>query len=167
VSVVATHRGIEATTAGLLAVLEDAIPASGLPAIRCAAYRAADLSAPMAEGVSVYLHNVWLSMSRTRPPAAGGMPASVVVVELHYLVIAWAPDSARQQRLLGWAIQTLLATPVLPGAALNASDEVFWADEQVTVAWESLGIEQLAAIWQVAPAARQPSGSFVARFQLG
>jgi Pvc16 N-terminal domain len=166
VSAVATHRGIEATTTAVLAVLEDAIPASGLPAIRCAAYRAADLSAPMAEGVSVYLHNVWLSTSRARPPA-GGMPGPVVVVELHYLVIAWAPDSARQQRLLGWAIQTLLATPVLPAAALNAGDEVFSAGEQVTVAWESLGIEQLAAIWQVAPTARQPSGSFVARFQLG
>jgi hypothetical protein len=163
----ATHRGIEATTAALVAVLEGAIPASGLPTIRCAAYRAADLSAPMAEGVSVYLHNVWLSMSRARP-SAGGSPAPVVVVELHYLAIAWAPDSARQQRLLGWTIQTLLETPVLPTAALNASEEeVFSAGEQVTVAWESLGIEQLAAIWQVAPAARQPSGSFVARFQLG
>jgi hypothetical protein len=166
VSAVATHRGIEATTAAVLAVLEDAIAGSGLPTVRCAAYRAADLSAPMADGVSVYLHNLWLSMSRARP-AAGGMPAPVVVVELHYLVIAWAPDSARQQRLLGWAIQTLLATPVLPAVALNASEGVFSAGEQVTVAWESLGIEQLAAIWQVAPTARQPSGSFVARFQLG
>lgn len=163
---VAGHRGIEATTAAIIAVLQDAVPASGLPAIRCAAYRSADLAAPMAEGVSVYLHNLWLSTSRGRP-APGGMAAPSVVVELHYLVTAWAPDSARQQRLLGWAIDTLLATPVLPEAALNATAAVFPAGEPVTVAWESLAIEQLGAIWQVAPAARQPSGTFVARFQLG
>ena len=74
----------------------------------------------MGEGVSVYLHNVWLSTGRARP-SPGGMQSPAVVVELHYLVTAWGPDSARQQRLLGWAIQTLLATPVLPAAALNAS----------------------------------------------
>jgi hypothetical protein len=164
---VATQRGIEATTAALVAVLEAATPASGLPAIRCAAYRTADLSSPMVEGVSVYLHNLWLATSRARP-APGGMAAPAVVVELHYLVTAWAPDSARQQRLLGWAVQTLLATPVLPAAALDAGEEeVFSAGEQVTVTWESLGIEQLAAIWHGARAACQPSGAFVARFQLG
>jgi hypothetical protein len=163
---VATHRGIEATTAALVAALEAAAPASGRPAIRCAAYRTADLSAPMEEGVSVYLHNVWLATGRARP-APGGTAAPAVVVELHYLVTAWAPDSARQQRLLGWAIETLLATPVLPAAGLDAGEEVFAAGEQVTITWESLGIEQLAAIWQGARAACQPSGAFVARFQLG
>jgi len=165
VTAVATHRGIEATTAALVAVLEAAAPASGLPAIRCAAYRTADLSAPMSEGVSVYLHNVWLSTGRARP-MPGGMQSPAVVVELHYLVTAWGPDSARQQRLLGWAIQTLLQTPVLPVAALDAGEEVFAAGEQVTITWESLGIEQLAAIWQAAPTACQPSGAFVARFPL-
>jgi hypothetical protein len=163
---VADHRGIEATTAALVAVLEDAVAASGLPEVRCAAYRAADLSTPMEDGVAVYLHHVWLAMSRTRPPA-GGTPAPAVVIELHYLVIAWGPTSARQQRLLGWAIETLLATPVLSTAVLNASEEVFASSEQVTVAWESLAIDQLAAIWQVAPASREPSGAFVARFELG
>ena len=163
---VATHRGIEATTAALVAVLEGATAVSGLGAVRCAAYRTADLSAPMGDGVSIYLHNVWLATARTRP-SPGGMTAPGVVVELHYLVTAWGPDSARQQRLLGWAIETLLATPVLPTAALNASEAVFSADEQVTVMWESLELQQLAAIWQVAPAARQPSGTFVARLQLG
>ncbi len=158
-----------ATTAALVAVPEDAIPASGLPGIRCAAYRAADLAAPMQEGVAVYLHHVWLAASRTRPPgpAPGGGSAPAVVVEMHYLVTAYGPDSARQQRLLGRAIETLHSAPVLPAAALNATAAGFQAEEQVTVAWESLEIEQLAAIWQVAPAARQPSATFVARFELG
>ena len=163
---VATHRGIEATTAALVAVLEAATAAGEPPAVECAAYRTADLSTPMEEGVSVYLHNVWLATGRARPsPGATGAPA--VVVELHYLVTAWGPDSARQQRLLGWAIETLLATPVLPAAALDTAEDVFAAGEQVTVTWESLGIEQLAAIWQVARATSQPSGAFVARVQLG
>ena len=163
----AGHRGIEATTAALVAVLEDAVPASGLPGVRCAAYRADDLAAPMEEGVAVYLHHVWLAASRTRPPRPGGGSAPTVVVEMHYLVTAYGPDSARQQRLLGWAIETIHSTPVLPPAALNATAAVFEEGEQVTVAWESLQIEQLGAIWQVAPAARQPSATFVARFELG
>ncbi len=165
--VVAGYQCIEATTAALVAVLEDAIPASGLSAIRCAAYRAADLTSPMEQGVAVHLHHVWLATGRARPPVAGASAGPAVVVELHYLVIAYGPDSARQQRLLGWAIETLLATPVLPAAALNAAAGVFPDGEHVTVAWESLAIEQLAAIWQVAPAARQPSGTFIARCQLG
>ena len=72
----------------------------------------------------------------------------------------------------------LAARPPMHGAAaratvlemhflFNGGEEIFAAEEQVTVTWEPLGIEQLAAIWQVAPMSRQPSGSFVARFALG
>ena len=166
---VAGNRGIETTTAALIGLLEDAIPGSGLPAIRCAAYRAADLTAPMGEGISLYLHHVSLDTTRTRPPTAGGAAGTggQAAIELHYLVTAWSPQTARQQRLLGWAVQSLLGTPVLSAERLNGDEEVFAAGEQVTVTWEALTNEQLAAIWQVAPMSRQPSGSFVARFQLG
>jgi hypothetical protein len=163
----AGHRGIETTTAALIALLEEAVPASGLPAIRCAAYRASDLTAPMGEGISLYLHHISLDATRTRPPAAGGAAVQTAALELHYLLTAWSPQTGRQQRLLGWAIETLLASPMLAAERLNGDDEVFAADEHVAVAWESLGNEQLAAIWQVAPMSRQPSGSFVARFKLG
>ncbi|MDQ3722445.1 MAG: DUF4255 domain-containing protein [Actinomycetota bacterium] len=162
----AGNRGIESTTTALIRLLEDAIAGSGLPAIRCAAYRAADLTAPMGEGISLYLHQVSLDASHTRPPAAGGV-ARTAGLELHYLLTAWSPHTGRQQRLLGWAVQSLLATPILSAERLNGDEEIFAADEQVTVTWEALSIEQLAAIWQVAPMSRQPSGSFVARFQLG
>jgi len=164
---VAGHRGIETTTAALIALLQEAVPGSGLPAVRCAAYRAADLTAPMGDGISLYLHHVGLETTRTRPPAAGGAGSAAAEIELHYLLTAWSPQTARQQRLLGWAVGALLATPVLTTERLNGEEEVFAADEQVTLTWETLSIEQLAAIWQVAPMSRQPSGSFVARFQLG
>ena len=165
---VAGNRGIETTTAALIGVLEDAIAGSGLPAIRCAAYRAADLTAPMGEGISLYLHHVSLDATRTsHPPADGSAATAGAAIELHYLVTAWSPQTARQQRLLGWAVQSLLATPVLSAERLNGGDEVFAAGEQVAVTWEALSNEQLAAIWQVAPMSRQPSGSFVARFLLG
>ena len=164
----AGNRGIENTTAALIGLLEDAIPGSGLPAIRCAAYRAADLTAPMGEGISLYLHHVSLDTTRTsHPPADGSAATAGAAIELHYLVTAWSPQTARQQRLLGWAVSSLLATPVLSAERLNGADEVFADGEQVAVSWEALSNEQLAAIWQVAPMSRQPSGSFVARFQLG
>jgi len=164
---VAGHRGIEATTAAVVRLLEGAIPGSGLPAIRCAAYRASDLTAPMGEGISLYLHHVGLDTSRNALLPMHGPHARATILELHYLLTAWAPQTARQQRLLGWAIETLLANPLLSAEQLNAGEEIFPAEEQVQVVWEPLSIEQLAAIWQVAPMSRQPSGSFVARFQLG
>jgi len=163
---VAGHRGIEATTAAIVGLLEGAIPGSGLPAIRCAAYRASDLTAPMGEGISLYLHHVSIDASRNALLPMHGPAARATILEMHYLLTAWAPQSARQQRLLGWAIQTLLASPVLSADQLNRGEELFTADEQVEVVWEPLGIEQLAAIWQVAPMSRQPSGSFVARLPM-
>jgi hypothetical protein len=166
VGAVAGHRGIEATTVAIIGLLEGAVPGSGLPAIRCAAYRASDLTAPMGEGISLYLHHVSLHAGHLpRPDPVGAGFTSML--ELHYLLTAWSPQTARQQRLLGWAIDALLGTPVLSAERLNGAEAIFAAGEQVVVAWESLGIEQLAAIWQVAPMSRQPSGSFVARFQLG
>jgi hypothetical protein len=166
VGAVAGHRGIEATTAALVGLLESAIPASGLPAIRCAAYRASDLTAPMGEGISVYLHHVNLDTSRNSLVPMHGAAARATILEMHYLLTAWAPQTARQQRLLGWAIETMLATPVLSAEQLNRGEEIFRAEEQVQVVWEPLGIEQLAAIWQVAPMSRQPSGSFLARLPM-
>lgn len=162
----AGHRGIEATTAALVGLLESAIPASGLPAIRCAAYRASDLTAPMGEGISVYLHHVNLDTSRNSLVPMHGAAARATILEMHYLLTAWAPQTARQQRLLGWAIETMLATPVLSAEQLNRGEEIFRAEEQVQVVWEPLGIEQLAAIWQVAPMSRQPSGTFLARLPM-
>lgn len=166
-SAVAGHRGIEATTAAIVGLLEGAIPGSGLPAIRCAAYRASDLTAPMGEGISLYLHHVSLDASRNALLPMHGASARATILEMHYLLTAWAPQTLRQQRLLGWAIETLLATPLLSSEQLNGSEEIFAADEQVQVVWEPLSIEQLAAIWQVAPMSRQPSGSFVARLPMG
>ena len=163
---VAGHRGIEATTTAIVGLLERAIPASGLPAIRCAAYRASDLTAPMGEGISLYLHHVSLAASRNALPPMHGDAARATILEMHYLLTAWSPQTARQQRLLGWAIEALLATPVLSAEQLNGGEELFGDEEQVHVAWEPMSIEQLAAIWQVAPMSRQPSGSFVARLPI-
>ncbi len=98
-SAVAGHRGIETTTAALIGLLGEAVPGSGLPAVRCAAYRAADLTAPMGDGVSLYLHHVSLDTTRTRrPPARGG--GATATIDLHYLLTAWSPQTARQQRRL-------------------------------------------------------------------
>jgi hypothetical protein len=162
----AGHRGIETTTAALIALLEGAVAGSGLPAIRCAAYRAADLTAPMGEGISLYLHHVSLDTSAHAHLPIRGAAARATILEMHYLLTAWSPQAARQQRLLGWAIETLLAGPVLTAQQLDSAADTFAADEQVEVVWEPLGIEQLAAIWQVAPMSRQPSGSFVARLAM-
>ena len=166
---VAGNRGIETTTAALIGLLEDAIPGSGLPAIRCAAYRAADLTAPMGEGISLYLHHVSLDTTRTRHPPADGIGrhrggGDRAALPRDRLVAADRAPAAPAR--LG-RLSRCSATPVLSAERLNGDDEVFAAGEQVAVTWEALSNEQLAAIWQVAPMSRQPSGSFVARFQLG
>jgi hypothetical protein len=166
---VASHAAIAAITGAVVALLEAAATDAQLAGIRCSAYRGGDLAAPMDSGVSVYLHRVDLDTTARNAPGPGAGPATArVALGLHYLLTAWDPDPARQQRILGWAISALQATPVLTAGFLNADGEPIFDDsETVTLTWEKVAASELAAIWTVAPASQQPSVAFVARLELG
>ncbi|MFD8778393.1 DUF4255 domain-containing protein [Streptomyces sp. NPDC059916] len=119
--------------------------------------------------VSLYLHHVAPNASRgsqgPRVDATGRRRRPGIALELHYLLTAWSKHPETQQRLFGWCLQTLHATPTLPGPFLNhhASEPVFRPDETVELVWENMAQSSVLDIWDVARRNVQPSATYVAR----
>ena len=106
-------------------------------------------------------------MPPRRDPIKGTRRRPPVPLDLHFLLTAWAADAGQQQRLLGWAVRTLEDTPILPAGFLNrfapGGQNVFEPSETVELVGETLTLQDLENIWEVAKARQQPSLGYVAR----
>lgn len=164
----ATDKAIAAVTESLRSLLAQAASGPEFSGARIEVYQAANLQAPMPEGVSVYLYRVSIDLRRTRIPP-GISPAAPrrlpsLPLDLHYLVTAWSLDPLRQQFLLGWSARVFEDTPVLSASLLNRKTPgVFGEAESVQVTVETLSLEDEAKIWKVAMSNRQPSLAYIAR----
>src|SRR5207244_6117071 len=107
---------IAAVGRAILTMLAAAVPKPEFAGAAFELYQSKNLQTPMDEGVSLYLHRVTPANNiRNLPPRVGldgrrfrpSMP-----LDLHYLLIAWARDAFKQQRLLGWAMRELEDTPL-------------------------------------------------------
>jgi hypothetical protein len=133
-------------------------------------YQSKDLQHPMPEGISLYLHRVTTANDvRNLPPRVGldgrrFRPS--IRVDLHYLLIAWAQNAFKQQRLMGWAIRTIEDTPVLHASLLNQAGpepDLFDENESVDVLLETISIQDLSTIWDTAKTQMQPCATYVVR----
>jgi hypothetical protein len=125
----------------------------------------------MDEGVSLYLHRINPTADirnlgmRTAPDGKRYRPS--LPLDLHYLVIAWARDAVKQQRLLGWAIRELENHPILTAAVLNQhgpETDTFHPDESVDLIFENISIYDLNSIWtDIGQHNPQPAATYVAR----
>jgi hypothetical protein len=95
-----------------------------------------------------------------------------VPVDLHFLITAWAKTAEQQWALLAWALRAIEDNPVLPGGLLNqnaGSDpdgtprNVFGAGESVELVGETLSLQDVVNVWEIARHNQQPSVSIVAR----
>jgi Pvc16 N-terminal domain len=168
----ATFPAIAATTAALLKLLNAAAVSDYAEGDRptLLQLRSADLQQAGSErmAVSLYLYHVGINASRRTAPdrwdATGRKRPSLLPLDLHYLMTAWARDAGAQQRLLGWAMRVIHDMPTLPAGLLNSGEaEVFDPAETVEVIWESLSPRDLYDIWDVARRNQQPSAAYVAR----
>jgi hypothetical protein len=171
----AHHTAIAATSQAILTLLDRAAPGGGLPRMpEFKHYRSDDLQNPLPQGptirVTLYLHRVTVSQARMvtapRVDPDGRRYLPSIPLDLHYLVTAWANDALIQQQVLGWAIRVLEDTPTIPPGLLNAhspGDDVFRPTETVELLWQSLGVQELSDIWEVANQNRQPSAAYLAR----
>jgi hypothetical protein len=168
----ASYAAIAATTRAIELLLGNALASSEFgPGVGVEAYQAYQLQKPIDEGsatrVSVFLYRVVLSSVRRhigpRAAADGTVYRPSIPLDLHYVVTAWAPHAETQHQLLGWCIRTLEDTPIIPSALLNAGVEVFAPDETVELTWQTLSLQDLSELWQVAPTNMQPSALYVAR----
>jgi len=167
----ATYYAIAATGQAILGLLADACPKPEFAGARFEPYQASDLQKPaMEEGLSLYLYRVAINGSIRNPPPRLGPDGRryrpSLLIDLHYLLTAWAKTAARQQRLLGWAMRTLEDTPILPQGLLNhytPEREVFRPNETVEVIFEPVSLQDMINIWEVAKNNQQPSATYLAR----
>ena len=166
----ATYHAIAATSQAILNLLANACPTPEFAGIRFELYESRNFQSPMEEGLSLYLYRIAPSeMRRNLPPrtaADGRKFRPPIPIDLHYLLMAWAKDSVKQQRILGWALRTLEDTPILPSGLLNQpgpEPDTFRPEETVEVVLQALSITDLNYIWEVARDKQQPSIALAAR----
>jgi hypothetical protein len=166
----ASYRAIAAISQAILGLLADSVPKPEFAAARFELFQALNLQTPLEEGVSLYLFRVIPNQSRrSLGPRIGGdglryKPS--VPIDLQYLLTAWAKSAERQQRLLGWAIRTLEDTPILPSGLLNhygPEPDTFAASETVELFMDSIAIQDMGSLWEVARHHFQPSVVYLAR----
>jgi hypothetical protein len=165
----ATYPAIAATSEPILGLLQSAAVGSEFDGVTFDHYQSGDFESPMTAGVSLDLYRVSVSPNRNLPPRLGRDGRRYrppLPLDLHYLVIAWADDAIKQQRLLGFAVRTLEDTPILPAGVLNQhgpEPDVFRPEETVELVWEALSVQDISEIWDVAQTKEQPSATYVAR----
>jgi hypothetical protein len=175
---VATFQAIAVTGSAIRNLLQDNCPRDLFPGVQFRLCQGANLaSAPFTDlGVSVYLYSVTFNLTRRNlPPRTrinGERFKPSVPLDLHFLITAWARTAEQQWTLLACAIRALEDFPVLPAGFLNqnagsdatgAVPTVFREDESVELVGESLSLQDMVSIWEIAKANQQPSVSFVAR----
>lgn len=174
----ATFQAIAVTGNTIRNLLAEACPRDAFPGAQFQLCQASNLvNSPFTDfGVSIYLHRVAYNLARRNLPPRkrlnGDRFKPSVPLDLHFLVTAWARKPEQQWALLAWAIRTIEDTPVLPAGLLNqnaGSDasgtppNVFGEDESVELVGETLSLQDLVSIWEIAKVNQQPSVSFVAR----
>lgn len=166
----ASPNAIAAVGRAILSLLAAAVPKPEFAGAAFESYQAKSFLQPMEEGIALYLYRVTPGgMVRNLPPRVGldgrrfrpSMP-----IDLHYLLIPFARDAFKQQRLLGWAIRTLEDTPLLHASLLNQhgpETDTFGENEFADVLFETVSIQDMNAIWDVAKTSVQPSVAYVVR----
>ena len=87
---------------------------------------------------------------------------SHLAVDLHFLISAWAGNAEHEHRIIGKAMQSLEATPVLGGPLLHPSSN--WApNETIQVVLEDLSTEAVMRIFDSLPTDYRLSVPYIAR----
>ncbi len=160
---------IAAIGQAILAVLEAACPAE-FSGSDFQLYNAPNFQHPMDEGISLYLYRIVPANNiRNLPPRVGldgHRYRPSLPIDFHFLLIAWARNAFKQQRLLGWAMRVMEDNAILAPSLLNKygpEDDTFDDRECVDIILEALSIQDLYAIWDVTKPNIQPSAAYIVR----
>lgn len=166
----ASYRAISATSRAIIGLLEDACPKTEFDKADFKLYQASNYDHPISEGVSLLLYRVTVNSTlRNLPPRLapdGTRYRPSLPLDLHYILTAWASDTEKQQRILGWAMRTLEDTPIIPPGILNKyidMPDTFRLDEAVELICDSLSIQDLTSLWDKLKPRYQTSATYVAR----
>ena len=125
-----------------------------------------DLVEPPTGGVTLFLYRVSPDTTSRNAPRKG---APSLPLCIHFILSAWGKDAGQQQRILGWALETLNENPVLDASTLNAvKGVVFDEGENLEVTMDDLGDDAMMRLWKrISPHAYQISVGYTARLRIG
>jgi hypothetical protein len=151
----ATYRAIAATGATLAGIIRDRYPRDEFgSALDVQLYQTRDFTEPMREGFSIFLYRVGINGSvrnltnRRAPDGRRFRPS--LPLDLFYMVTAWAGDTERQHRMLGWVMRMLEDLGQLSASHLNhyiAETDTFAPTESVDVICDPLALSDYFTIW--------------------
>jgi hypothetical protein len=161
---------IAAAGKAILALLAGACPKPEFAGAEFELYQAKSFLTPMEEGIALYLHRVTPANSiRNMPPRIapdGRRYRPSLPLDIHFLLIPYARDAFKQQRLLGWAMRTIEDTPILYDNFLNQygpEPDIFRPGECIDMIMETIAYQDLGAVWNVANPNIQPAAPYVVR----
>lgn len=152
----ATYHAIAATSDAIIHLLESQYSPEdfdGNP-LQFKVYLARDFLTPMDAGVSIFLYRIYPNGTYRTPPGRlgpdGRRQRSMLPIDLHFLVTAWAKDASLQHAIAAWMMRILEDTPSLPPGLLNHRfTDTFQPDEIVELCLTELTTEELFRIWEV------------------
>ena len=167
----AKAQAIAVTGQTILGLLADNIPKSEFANARFELYQPANFStAPMEEGISLFLYRVEINAALRNFPAKTGLDGITrrppLPLDLYYLLTVWAKDAVKQQRILGWAMRTLEDAPILSAGRLNhfgTETDVFQPNETVEVIFHSLSLQDMSNLWSAFKISVPSSVGYIAR----
>lgn len=151
----ASFQAIAAVSATLLGLLRDSYPrdefGSSLP---FELYQARNFDDPMREGIAISLWRATPNGSRrnfpTRTDAHGRRFRGSLPIDLYYLIVPFAEQAERQQRLLGWVLRAMHELGPMAPTHLNhylAESEVFTEAESLDAIPEALSVADYLTLW--------------------
>ncbi|MFL6728634.1 MAG: DUF4255 domain-containing protein [Sphingomicrobium sp.] len=151
----AQTQAIAAVSATLAGLLKDNYPRDEFgQSLPFELYQPKNFDDPMKEGIGVCLWRVNPNGNRrnfpTRTDQFGRKFRGSVPIDLSYLIVPFAENAERQQRLLGWLIRAMHELgPIVP-AHLNhylSESEIFAEAENVDAAPDTLSVADYLTLW--------------------
>jgi hypothetical protein len=152
----ANHVAIAAASATLLNLLRDNYPSAafGGGSLDVQLYQASNFASPMTEGIAICLWRVTPNANRRatgpRTDIHGRRFKPSLPVDLHYLLVPYAAQAERQQRLLGWMLRAMEDFGPLVASQLNhflAESEIFAEAETVDLVLDQLAVPDQLTLW--------------------
>ncbi len=151
----ARAQGIAAVSATLMGLLRDRYPRDEFgPSLAFELYQARNFDSPMKEGVAICLWRVAPNTSRrnfvSRTDTLGHRFRGSLPLDLFYLIVPYAEQAERQQRLLGWVIRAMHELGTLAPTHLNhylAESDVFAEAESLDAVGETLSVADYLTLW--------------------
>lgn len=151
----ARAQGIAAASATLMGLLRDRYPRDEFgPSLAFELYQARNFESPMKEGIAICLWRVAPNVGRrnftTRTDALGRRFRGSLPIDLYYLIVPYAEQAERQQRLLGWVMRAMHELGTLAPTHLNhylAESDIFAEAESLDAVADPIPVGDYLTLW--------------------